>query len=105
MINCVVAGNTKSDRHDTVFFGGKVEDKAACVLNCVVDPEDILGAFKDYANEDYTPNPTGPLYNAGVTPSGWEKITDLAGNPRVVGKAVDIGCYEGKAAGFTIYVR
>ena len=105
MINCVVAGNTKSDSHDTVFFGGSVSDPSACVLNCVIDPGDLAGAFKDYANEDYTPNPTGPLYNAGVTPSGWEKITDLAGNPRVVGKAVDIGCYEGKAAGLTIYVR
>ena len=105
MINCVVAGNTKSDSHDTVFFGGSVSNPSVCVLNCVIDPGDLAGAFKDYANEDYTPNPTGPLYNAGVTPSGWEKITDLAGNPRVVGKAVDIGCYEGKAAGLTIYVR
>ena len=105
MINCVVAGNTKSDSHDTVFFGGNVKDKTACVLNCVIDPGDLAGAFKDYANGDYTPNPAGPLYNAGVTPSGWEKITDLAGNPRVVGKAVDVGCYEGKTAGLTIYVR
>jgi hypothetical protein len=104
MINCVVAGNTKSDSHDTVFFGGSVSNPSACVLNCVIDPGNLAGAFKDYANGDYTPNPAGPLYNAGVTPEIAPSV-DLAGNKRVQGKSIDIGCYETAPGNFTIIVR
>lgn len=104
MINCVVAGNTKSDSHDTVFFGGSVSNPSACVLNCVIDPGNLAGAFKDYANGDYTPNPAGPLYNAGVTPESAPSV-DLAGNKRVQGKSIDIGCYETAPGNFTIIVR
>ena len=109
MINSVVAGNEagKSVEDETpcptVAYGAKVTDPDACRDHCAIDPD--LTAFKNYAQGDYSPKAGGPLYNAGVTPSGWEKITDLAGKPRVTGKAIDIGCYEGKAAGFMIYVR
>jgi PKD repeat protein len=104
MINCVVAGNTKSDSHDTVFFGGSVSDPSACVLNCVIDPEDLSGTFKDYANGDYTPNPAGPLYNAGVTPENAPSV-DLAGKKRVQGKSIDIGSFEALPTGLAITIR
>ena len=104
LINCVVAGNTKGDGRDTVFFGGSVSDPSACVLNCVIDPEDLAGTFKDYANGDYTPNPTGPLYNAGVTPENAPSV-DLAGKPRVIGRAIDIGCFESSKRGFSVNLR
>ena len=94
-------------------FGSAASD--AAFVNCATDFGEPLNAtckvgttetmFKNYEKGDYTPNAGGALYNAGVTPSGWEKIADLAGKPRVVGRSVDIGCYEGKAAGFMIYVR
>lgn len=104
LINCVVAGNTKGDGCDTVYFGGSVSNPSACVLNCVIDPEDLAGAFKDYANEDYTPNTAGPLYNAGVTPENAPSV-DLAGNPRVQGLSIDIGCFESPKRGFSVVIQ
>ena len=110
----VVSEETVDATTDVGFnFGSAASD--AAFVNCATDFGEPLNAtckvgttetmFKNYAQGDYSPKAGGPLYNAGVTPSGWEKITDLAGKPRVVGRSVDIGCYEGKAAGFMIYVR
>lgn len=116
--NTVFAANTfpaKVDGDPWTGFCQVGVDLDAAFVNCATDFDEPLNAtckvgametmFKNCAQGDYSPKADGPLYNAGVTPSGWETISDLAGNPRVVGKAVDIGCYEGKAAGFTIYVR
>jgi hypothetical protein len=60
--------------------------------------------FKDYANGDYTPASGGPLYNAGANYEGMASV-DLAGNPRKVGKGVDIGCYEARSSALVIIVR
>lgn len=78
---------------------------AAGFVNCATDGEAVINetcklveasAFKDYAHGDYTPVIGGALYNAGITPEGWDKLVDLAGNPRVIRKVIDIGCYEAK---------
>ena len=58
--------------------------------------------FKDYANGDYTP--AGPLVNKGANYEGMASI-DLAGKARLVGRKVDIGCYEASSAAFIIIVR
>ena len=99
--NCAVydVRNTTGSGYST-WYGGAL----ANLVNCS-DADLTAAAFKDYANGDYTPVAGGALYNAGVTPEGWENLTDLAGGPRVVGKAIDIGCYEGKAAGMLLIVR
>jgi hypothetical protein len=60
--------------------------------------------FKDYANGDYTPKTGGPLVGKGASYEGMASV-DLAGNPRKVGKGVDIGCYEGVASGISIRLR
>ena len=110
--NTVSFGNTKTveDMTTVVPYSGA----AANFANCATDGEAAINetcklitsaAFKDYANGDYTPVAGGALYNAGATPEGWENLTDLAGGPRVVCKAIDIGCYEGKAAGMLLIVR
>ena len=53
-------------------------------------------AFADYANGDYRPVAGGALVDAGAAiadaPAG-----DLDGYPRVVGTAIDIGCFEWQA--------
>ena len=115
-MNCAVVGNVTTNgisRGLKFAYPEQAKDKR-CAVNCAADVEIAEGvdcllvtssAFKNYAVGDYTPAIGGPLYNAGVTPDGWANLTDLAGNPRVVGKAVDIGCYEGKAAGMLLIVR
>ena len=61
--------------------------------------------FNDYANGDYTLNPTSLLVNAGANYEGMASV-DLAGKNRKSGKIVDIGCYEFQFAnGFFIMVR
>ena len=60
--------------------------------------------FKDYANGDYTPKAGGPLVNRGANYEGMASV-DLEGKPRLVGRNVDIGCYEGAGLGMIIFVR
>jgi hypothetical protein len=60
--------------------------------------------FKDYANGDYTPKAGGPLVGKGSNYEGLASV-DLAGNKRLVGRNVDIGCYEGVASGISIRLR
>ena len=61
--------------------------------------------FNDYANGDYTLNPTGVLVNAGIDYDGMASV-DLAGKKRKIGKHIDIGCYEcQKTPGLFIFVR
>lgn len=115
-MNCAVVGNVTTNgisRGLKFAYPEQAKDKR-CAVNCAADVEIAEGvdcllvtssAFKNYAVGDYTPAIGGPLYNAGVTPDGWANLTDLAGGPRVVGKAIDIGCYEAKAAGMLLIVR
>lgn len=51
--------------------------------------------FKNFAGGDFTLNAASAAVNKGTT-SGLTLLpsVDLAGNPRVFGKAIDIGCYE-----------
>ena len=58
--------------------------------------------FKDYANGNYTP--AGPLVNKGANYEGMASV-DLAGRARLVGRKVDIGCYEAGSSAFDIRVR
>ena len=65
---------------------------------------DKLVDVKDYEKGDFRPKTGGALTNRGVLPDN-VPATDLAGRPRVVGKAIDIGCYEGNAAGLMLLIR
>ena len=51
--------------------------------------------------------PGSPAYNRGTT-SGLALLpsVDLAGNPRVFGKGIDIGCYESQRKfGFSLLIK
>ena len=54
--------------------------------------------FVDAAHGDYRLAANSPCRNAGYARPGDDAATDLAGNARVVGGAIDIGCFEGTAA-------
>ena len=109
--NTVFAGNyeTGSGKCSSVSF-----DSHMNVVKCVMDDVafnqyctvgNVNELFNDFANGDFTPALGGLLCNTGNTPSVLPAV-DLAGNPRVFGKAIDIGCYEcQKELGFTIMIR
>lgn len=62
--------------------------------------------FASVAAGDYSPRNSSPFVNRGVFVPWMDGATDIAGNSRVVGDAVDMGCYECRQCGsFTISVR
>ena len=55
----------------------------------------------------YRVKSTSPCVNAGDN-GAWEGVanpTDLQGNPRILNKVVDIGCYEVPVTGMTLLIR
>ena len=60
--------------------------------------------FKNYASGDYTPAAGGPLVSAGENYEGMAEF-DLAGNKRLVGSRIDIGCYECRSIPLLIIIR
>ena len=62
------------------------------------------GFFKDYGSGDYRPKTGGVLVNKG---QNYEPMPakDLGGNKRLIGRTIDIGCYEAHAAELLIRLR
>ena len=112
--NCVFADNTFPATGSTGGFCYSAADAAQHFTYCATDLAEPLNEscvvgtvatfFKDYAKGDCTPNQKGPLYNAGVTPENAPSV-DLAGNPRVKGRSIDIGCFESSECSFIIIIR
>lgn len=116
--NCVSVLNTdgngalraiRPDQTGSFFVNCAIDGIAgeAQALSGMVSP--VVGTaaqfFNDYANGDYTLNPTSLLVNAGINYDGMASF-DISGNRRKVGKLIDIGCYEcQKVNGIFVIVR
>lgn len=62
--------------------------------------------FANYAAGNYRPKVGGLLMDKGVTAGLSLPSVDFEGLPRVVGKTIDIGCYESqKTIGFRLIIR
>lgn len=107
VVGCVIYGNGGTAEREW----GNVAANAERLINCAFaagaeysgTASTVLNltdaAFADYANHDYHPAKGGALVNAGMRWSdylalGATSATDLAGNPRLSGARLDIGCYE-----------
>ncbi len=117
--NTVIAGNRETDKPDTVTcvgFGDYIKTEA-CVLDAPIkiNDKEIAQAgvtiaqaqdiFKNFENANYLPIAGKALANKGVQPT-YIATVDLAGKPRVFGKAIDIGCYETQSLpGLKIIIR
>ena len=110
MVNCIIANNTTMNTNATmkVNYAGGVD-------YCFFDvADDVLGAnsktgdpmFRNVARGDYRLRAKSPCINAGRK---GEWMTDaslsLDGNPRVIGRGPDMGCYEATPSHFSIHLR
>ena len=97
-VNCVIFGNTAAD----TVAGRVYRSKSERFFNCASDLElpgstgCVVGLPQFAGPGDYRPTAGSCCYEAGTAraPYGATGVTDLGGQARVVGAAVDIGCYE-----------
>lgn len=112
--NVVIANvRARDDASENRAIGASAAVLESLVVNCATDTASPVNAtciagtrgsfFKDGA---YTPNASSLLRDAGVEIPRFANGVDLAGNPRVHGREIDIGCYECQTVpGLTIFVR
>ena len=80
-----------SDRAATYFLNNAVVHPSVGTNTIVLTTADP--GFTDAANGDYTLLETSSLVDAGNNAYA-QRLEDLAGNARVAGATVDVGCYE-----------
>ena len=93
--NVLVAGNSGSTNE---FRLGETATVTTGLFG--VDPK-----FRNPARGDYRFRGGSPAQNAGTNQTWMDGATDLQGNPRILNKVVDIGCYEVPQTGLTLIVR
>lgn len=109
--NCVASGLTNVITGTPTPFAGTAKN----FVNCAGDSGEVWGGtdcidgtaaafYANAANQDYHPALNGPLIGAGLTSSA-AGTTDLDGHPRLMGREVDIGCYEGGSISTMIFLR
>ena len=109
--NVLVANVMETLSGEKRAFGGASTNEnafAACASDLTepVNEACLVGTvatlFRNYALGDLRPGDA--CIDRGITP-GSVPAVDLAGFPRVVGRSIDIGCYESPASGTLILVK
>ena len=77
-------------------------DAGATCTTCLFDKDPI---FRNAVRGDYRIKNGSPAQNAGTNLGWMQGAVDLFGNPRILDKIVDIGCYEKGLTGLAIIVR
>ncbi len=106
-VNCVFDNRYTSGSQD-ISVPGTHSNVGATLTNCWFYAKNRIETFMPNTNCVFTSNPRfvdmengdyhltrkSPLRDAGLDRDWMTNAVDLDGNPRVFGKAVDIGCYE-----------
>ena len=102
--NNIIVGNYETGK-DT-YTSVKMDTEHGTYVNNL-DDATAFSVFKNFAKGDFSLKPSSAACNAG-TMSGLTLLpaVDLARNPRVFGKGIDIGCYEcQRKLGFSIIFK
>ncbi len=102
--NNIIVGNYETGKSS--YTSAKIDlDHCTYVNN--IDDATAFNIFKDFANGDFTLAIGSAAQDAGTTNSlALLPSVDLAGNPRIYSKAIDVGCYEcQKKLGFAVIIR
>ena len=101
--NCVIVDNeapNSSDPAGSVFrdFATQATRFENCVADVFINAKCVTGengfGFADAAAHDYRLTPLAVALDAGAAKTAGSSETDLEGNARVVGAAIDAGCHE-----------
>ena len=109
--NCVFAGNVSTTQgaakntlddvtKASLFYNCASDDAAA--INATCQRDSAASLFTNYAQHDYTVGTGSKLIDNGTTADGMlVEDTDLVGMDRIMGTAIDIGCYEYDSSKFS----
>jgi pectin methylesterase-like acyl-CoA thioesterase len=101
--NNIIAGNyeTGKDR----FTAARIDEHCTNVRNLTDADASATSLFRKFASGDFVISASSAAYDTGVT-DGLTLLpsTDLAGKPRIYGKAIDVGCYECQALPRTMII-
>ncbi len=116
-MNCVSAANVDSNGTVRAFAPSQVSRTTNCAFDAITGeavvpegmPNAVVGTaasfFRDYANGDFRPASGGPLVGKGANYEGMAAV-DLSGKQkRLIGRNVDIGCFEANDAHTVFFVR
>ncbi len=113
--NCIIAGNRCDDTNQGGVNAGPedyhMHDSQYVANTCAPEvPEEngnirLAPVFKDAANCDYHIGFSSPTVGAGSFVEWMDGAVDLDGEIRVLGRAVDMGCYETRLPGTLIFIR
>ncbi|MCP4836177.1 MAG: hypothetical protein GY895_15595 [Phycisphaera sp.] len=96
--NCILWGNESGGGEDQIHLteSGLADVSHSCVEGGYLGPANIATdpRFVSAETGDFHLVKGSPCIDAGDDLATSEDATDLDGNQRIVGKAVDIGCYE-----------
>ena len=110
--NCVLTGGYYTGMVNNMSLNGAENIKATLAFlrencGCVTTTSRLLFNNLDNPDTGFRPFRKSSTTDAGMNVGLDEKSGDLAGNPRIRGKAIDIGCYECQELppGLTILLR
>lgn len=100
--NNIVVGNYETGKER--FTAAKIDEQHCTNVGNLTDAEASPTAiFKDFSNGDFALKAGSSACDKGVDPSVIPSV-DIAGKPRVFGKAIDIGCYECQSKPHTMII-
>ena len=114
--NCIIARNSCGDTNQGGVNAGPEDlvlyrDTLLVANTCAPEAPEGNGnirlapVFKDAENGDYHIGLSSPTVGAGAYQEWMDGAFDLDGEIRVLGRAVDMGCYETRLPGTLIIIK
>jgi len=103
--NNIVVGNYETGKEKCTAV--RMDKEHGTYVSNLTDADaSATDLFKDFAKGDFAIKPGCAAYDAGTSSLTLRPSVDLAGNPRVYGKAIDVGCYEcQRKPGFSVVIH
>ena len=98
VVNCIIWGNQAGDGEDQIHLtdSGLADVSFSCVQGGFTGDSNIAfnPKFVSVATGDFRLDADSPCIDTGDDFASTAGVTDVDGNTRIVGVAIDMGCYE-----------